>query len=53
MQIHVDGHQRTVPDVSTFYEAFLRVCAAYIIVVKHITFILKMLYIMIVSWDSQ
>ena len=45
------GHQSTVLDVSTFYKAFLRICAIYIIVVKHI-FILKNLYIMIVSWDS-
>ena len=39
-------------DVSTFYEAFLRMCASYVIVVKHIIFILKISYIMIVSWDS-
>ena len=51
--MQIDGHQRTVSDVSTFYEAFLRVCASYIIDVKHIIFILKMSYIMIVSWDSQ
>ena len=32
------GHQRTVSDVSTFYEAFFRVCASYIIDIQHIIF---------------
>ena len=50
--MQVDGHQCTVSNVSTYYEAFFRECATYIIVIKHI-FILKILYIMIVSWDSQ
>ena len=51
--MQVGGHQSTVFNVSTFCEAFLRECASYIIVIEHIIFILKMLYIMIVSWDSQ
>ena len=51
--MQVDGHQRTVSDVSTFYEAFLRDCASYIIVIKHLIFILKMLYIVIVSTGSS
>ena len=52
--MHIDGHQRTVFfDVSTFYEAFLRMCASYVIVVMHIIFMLNVLCIIITSWDSQ
>ena len=40
-------------DVSTSYEAFLRMCASYVIVVEHIVYILKILHIMIVYWDTQ
>ena len=38
--MQIDGHERTVFDVSALCEAFLRTCASYIIDIKRI-FILK------------